>query len=161
MAPISDQEKRDHHKQQNLWKNNLQARQKVVIELEKTEDDMNNNSESKQDKMKINSLYQKLQRLKIKKPDSTSPKPKVNKLLKARNVDPEVCKTFLFHEVMVREIQSFYRDTRSLKFKQILDSYKPTKNQAQDLVPSWSNTRLKMENLAILISHFDADFEYL
>ncbi|KAK0071332.1 hypothetical protein PV325_013091 [Microctonus aethiopoides] len=120
-----------------------------MMELEKNEEDSNNNNlESKQARLgkkriqrnlrkcfrdnkklinhnetlrkKINSLNKKLQRLKMKKSDPTSPEYKVDKLLKHKNVDSQVRKTLLFHEVMVQQLRSSYRDTKSLKFKQIL-----------------------------------------
>ena len=127
---------------------NSRARQKKVIELAKNQKDLNDNFESKQARLgkkriqknlrkcfrdnkkllnenktlrtKINNLHKKLQRLKIKKPNSTSPESKVDNLLKGKNVDPQIRKTLLFHEVMVRQLQTSYQDSKSSKFKQIL-----------------------------------------
>ena len=126
---------------------NSRAPQKKVIELAKNQKDLNDNFESKQARLgkkriqknlrkcfrqqkllngnktlrtKINNLLKKLQRLKIKKPNSTSPASKVDNLLKGKNLDPPIRKTLLFHEVMVRQLQTCYQDSKSSKLKQIL-----------------------------------------
>lgn len=145
---LSDREKRARRKQQNLWKKNSRLRQKEDIKLKTIQNDVNNNIESKQARlgkkriqknlrkcfrdnkklsndnktlrMKINSLHKKLQRLKIKKSESSSLKSKVDKLLKGQKVSPEVRKKLLFHEVMVQQLKSSYQDSKSSKFKQIL-----------------------------------------
>ena len=129
-------------------KKNSRVRQKENIELTAEQSDKNNNIESKQAKVgrkriqkdlsrcfrdnkkllndnknlrtKVNSLYKKLQRLKIKKSDSKSPESKVDKMLKGQNVNPEVRKTLILHEVMVQQLKSSYQESRSSKFKQIL-----------------------------------------
>ncbi|KAH0551126.1 hypothetical protein KQX54_000175 [Cotesia glomerata] len=142
---LSEREKRARRKQQNLWKKNSRTRQKENIELTMEQNNMNNNVESKQAKvgrkriqknlrkcfrdnkkllddnknlrMKINSLHKKLQRLNIKKSDSTSPEYKVDKMLNGQNVNPEVRKTLILHQVMIQQLKLSYQESRSSKFK--------------------------------------------
>ncbi|CAH1115771.1 unnamed protein product [Psylliodes chrysocephalus] len=108
---LSEREKRARRIQQNLWKKTHGHDKKENKKLSEN---------NKKLRTTINSLHKKLQRLNIKKSDSTSPKFKVDKILNGQNVNPEVRITLIFHEVMVRQLKSSYQNSKSSKFKQIL-----------------------------------------